>query len=64
MVQPSFPSPHYSAHQYCIMKIIAPETEILICPVFFGKLPVRTCHYLLLVVRESDVTTTKIGVPR
>jgi hypothetical protein len=46
------------------MKIIAPETEILICPVFFGKLPVRTCHYLLLVVRESDVTTTKIGVPR
>jgi hypothetical protein len=39
MVQPSFPSPHYRTHPYCIMKIIAPETEILICPVFLGNYP-------------------------
>jgi hypothetical protein len=31
----------------------------------FWELPVRTFHWLpLVVVRESDLTTTKIGVPR
>jgi hypothetical protein len=53
MVQPSVPSPHYSTNQYCIMKIIAPGTEILICPVFWEITPFvpATIYYWWFVKR-------------